>query len=124
MFKFSEWLKNKEINEAGLFPNVPQTQRAKPAQQPAMGQAQQQTQPQAQQQAQPQQVSLSQYAPKMKDPTWHFLYDAFTQAYQKHPQDPKISQLGTALYQAAQSGNMAGLQPFRSQYGLAAQRMS
>ena len=71
----------------------------------------QQNQPQ---QNQPQQISLSTFANKIGDITWHQLYDTFTK-YAKF-NDPSIQQLGKALYQSAQSGDMRSLMPFKQKY--------
>ena len=74
------------------------------------------------QQQAPQQISLSSFADKVGDPDWHQLYDVFVQQHQKHSNDPKVMELGQALYQAAQSNNMSSLKPFVQQY-LKAQRI-
>lgn len=130
MSKFSEWLKKKNVNEAGLnqfMPNMgqkampmgqypaPLPQGQQPMQKPQQGQGQAPMQPQPAP-AKPQQISLSSLASKVKDPTWHQLHDKFTTQFKTHANDPKVGQLGQALYQAAQTGNMTGLQPFKSQY--------
>ena len=98
MKKFSEWLKVR-------------TENMTPA--PNMGQA---AAAPVQQQAQPQRVSLGDLGKQVTDPNWHHLYDAYARMYQRHPQDQQVQQLGVALYQAAQSKNMQGLQPFAQKY--------
>jgi hypothetical protein len=108
MKTFATWLKKKNIQEglSGFMPNL--GQRAIPIQQ---GQ-QQSNQP----------VQLSTLANKVSDPSWHQLYDVFSNQYKKFPNDPKVGQLGQALYQSAQNGDMSALQPFVQQH-LQAQRM-
>lgn len=109
MKTFIEWLDANNLKE-GIMPNM--GQQAIPINQPQQQQAQQ---PQQIQQ-QPQQVSLSSLAHNVKDPNWHHLHDAFGQQFQKHPNDPQVLKLGQALYQAAQTGNMTGIQPFVQQH--------
>lgn len=104
MQKFSEWLKNKHEGFNDFLPNMgqratPYPKEAQPNQAPS----------------QPKQISLSTMADQISDLTWHQLYDVFSKQHQRFPSDPKVGQLGQALYQAAQSGNMSGLQPFKQQ---------
>ena len=108
MKTFNVWLKEKNIQEglSDFLPNL--GQRAIPIQ--------------PKQTSQPKQVSLSSLADQISDPDWHQLYDVFSNQYQKFPNDPQVSQLGQALYQAAQTGNMSGLQPFKQKH-LYAQRI-
>lgn len=90
-------------NEAGLSNFMPNMgQRAIPVNQGSP-------------QAGPQQVSLSQFAGRIKDPNWQSLYQNFTRQHQTHGTDPKVQQLGQALHQAATTGNMSMLQPFAQQ---------
>lgn len=121
MKSFNEWLKDKVVLEDGFSPNMgqqaqmPQQNQQGPPQQLQQPQQNQQNQQPQQNQQQPQQISLSTFANKISDASWHQLYNNFAKQYQNNPNDPQVSQLGQALYQAAQSGNMSGLQPFKNQ---------
>jgi DNA-directed RNA polymerase subunit RPC12/RpoP len=70
---------------------------------------------QSQQQPQqaPAQFSLSSLGEKIADHDWHALYDVFVKQFKQFPSDPKVQQLGLALKQAGESGNMSGLESFK-----------
>lgn len=76
-----------------------------------------------QQQPQQPQIKLSDFEDKVGDINWHSLYEIFVRQHSRNQNDPKVMQLGQALYQAAQSNNMSVIQPFVQQY-LKAQRIS
>ncbi len=97
---FNKWMEQKlQTENLGSFmPNM--GQKAIPMNNPQS------------QQTQPQKVSLSTFASKVRDPNWIQLYDKFTQVFARQPNDPNVSSLGQALYQAATTNNFNGLQPF------------
>lgn len=64
----------------------------------------------------PKQVSLSSLADRVQDPDWHQLYEKFSEWHKKHQGNPKVQELGMALYRAAQSGDMSGIKPFVQQF--------
>lgn len=100
MKTFNEWLSAK--NEAGLGGFMPNLgQRAIPI-----------NQGQPAQQPQQKQVSLSTIAPRIKDPNWIQLYEIFERMFGRQPNDPAVQQLGQALLNSGQTGNMTALQPF------------
>lgn len=123
---FREWLAAK--NEAGLSDFMPNMgQRAIP-----INQTGPQVAPQAPQQnvapgASDLQGVMTQLARiegsrRVTDFNWLQLLEIFERQAGRHPNDPTVFQLGTALLQAGKTGNMKGLDPYIQKY-LKAQRI-